>query len=355
MSVRLITDWLTTSRVGEPCEVRLPRLIGQGASAGAAASGIVRLRTPASVADTSPTPQRTTATDRVWTCGGGKTGAFDCGVRASLSVLAPKVTATPTPVKTPDDDDDDDGDDGDGDDGDDGNPPEGAIPLLALVAALAAGGIALGASKRSKDGSDVPDTWDDLARKEFEKPEEAISARASDLTKIGAPIAAFITTVAASLGGWASDADPNFSVIAVGVVVATAVGGLFYVFASDFRSRAAGTVARFEAVAKLADAEAKATTAAQADADVKVAKAEADSKARIEAADKAKEAAEKDQDKATKARESAAAKEATLDQKIEEAAAKAEKATAQNIELKTALEECRAERADREAERGPRR
>jgi hypothetical protein len=35
----------------------------------------------------------------------------------------------------------------------------------------------------------VPDTWDELARSEYGKPDEPISARASDLTKIGAPIA----------------------------------------------------------------------------------------------------------------------------------------------------------------------
>lgn len=334
--VRLMTDWLNPSRVGEACEMRLPRLIGQGASASAAARGVVRLRTTASVASTSRTPRRTTATDRVWTCGGASTAAFDCGVRASLSVPAP--TATATPAKPP------------ARDGDDGDPPEGAIPLLALLAALAAGGVAIGASKRSKDGPDVTETWNDRARKEFDKPDETISARASDLTKIGAPVAAFIAAIAASIGGWVSDANPDVSIIAVAVVVATAVGGLFYVFAADFKSRAAGTVARFNTLAALAGAEAKATAAAEAEADAKVREAQAQSKAHIEGADKAKAAAEKDQAEATKARESAAAKEATLDQKLEEAWAKAEKAAAENAELKKALEACRAERADRNAD-----
>jgi hypothetical protein len=69
--------------------------------------------------------------------------------------------------------------------------------------------------------------------------------------------------------------------------VATAVGGLFYVFAADFRSRAAATVARFDALADLTRAEAKATDEAQKDADAKVSTAEAKSKALIEEADKA--------------------------------------------------------------------
>jgi hypothetical protein len=254
-------------------------------------------------------------------------------VRTSLSPAAAEATATPPP------DGDGDGDGGDGD-------PEDVVPLLGLMAALAAGGIAIGASKRPKDGPDVADTWDDRARKEFDRPDEPISARASDLTKIGAPVAAFIVAIAASIGGWVSDADPDVSLIAVAVVVATAVGGLFYVFAADFRSRAAGTVARFEALATLVSAEAKATDAALAEADTQVREAEAQSKARIEAADKAIAAGEKEQADAIKARESAVAKEATIDQKIAEATAKTEKAVAEKAELKKALDACQAERGD---------
>ena len=339
--VRLVTDWLTPSEAGKPCEVRLPQLIGQGASASAAARGMVRLRTPASLESATRAPQRTTAADRVWTCGGGQTNAFDCGVRASLVV--PLVTSQGTDGEKKSTDKPKVGNGGKKEGGNGDDPPEGAIPLLALVAGLTAGGIAIGATKRSKDGSTVTDTWNERARKEFDAPNEPISARAADLTKFGAPVATVVVTVAASLGGVASDADANFKVIAVAVVVATAVGGLFYVFAADFRSRAAATVARFEALAKLTSAEVSATDEAQKAADAKVSEAEAKSKALIEQADKAKDSAEKEKDKASKEREAAAAKAATADQKVAEANERAEKAESKAARAEAEIAELEAE------------
>jgi hypothetical protein len=179
----------------------------------------------------------------------------------------------------------------------------------------------------------VSDSWDDRAAEEFDKPDEPISARASDLTKFGAPVAAFIVTVAAAAGGVASDAPPAESVIAVAIVVATAVAGLFYVFAADFRSRAAATVARFQMLGKLAAAEAQATKDAQADADRRVGEAKAEATAHIEDADKAKAEAQKEEAAATEARESAAAKETAAQATLEE-----------NADLKEALKRCEGER-----------
>jgi hypothetical protein len=138
----------------------------------------------------------------------------------------------------------------------------------------------------------MPDTWDDLARSEYAKPEEPVSARASDLTKIGAPVAAFITAVLAAVGGWVADAPRGHTVIAVAVVVAVAVGGLLYVFAADFRSRAAVAVARLNNLSVHAKVEARANKEVKSAADAKVDRAEAVAAARVEAADRAIETAD---------------------------------------------------------------
>jgi colicin import membrane protein len=183
----------------------------------------------------------------------------------------------------------------------------------------------------------VADTWDDRARKEFDKPDEPISARASDLTKIGAPVAAFLTAILAAVGGWVSDAPKAETVIAVAVVSAAAVGGLFYVFAADFKSRAAATVARFESVTRLATAQAQATDAGQAEADTKVKAAEAASQAHIEEADKAKAAAEKERAEAAKAREDAIGAQAEADQRVKQAESKLADAETEIAALKEAL------------------
>jgi transposase len=137
----------------------------------------------------------------------------------------------------------------------------------------------------------MPETWDELARKEYADPDEPISARASDLTKIGAPVAAFITAVLAAVGGWVADAPSGHTVIAVAIVVAVAVAGLLYVLAADFRSRAAVSVARFNNLCAHAKGEAKANEKVDADARAAVEKAEVVSATKSEEAVKAKKQA----------------------------------------------------------------
>jgi hypothetical protein len=155
------------------------------------------------------------------------------------------------------------------------------------------GGAAAPRLNATRKGAEVPETWDELARKEYAATDEPISARASDLTKLGAPVAAFVTAVLAAVGGWAADAPAGDTVIGVAIVTAVTVGGLLYVFAADFRSRAAVSVARFNNLYRHAKGEAKANEKVQAEARAAVERAEAVSATKSEDAEKAtKHAAE---------------------------------------------------------------
>jgi hypothetical protein len=187
-----------------------------------------------------------------------------------------------------------------GNDGDD--PPDWATGLLIALAALGAGGIGVAAAQRGGKEANVAESWEDIARGEYSKPEEPISARASDLTKIGAPVAAFITAVLAAVGGWVSDAPPEQAVIAVAVVVAVAVGGLMFVFATDFRARAAVQVARLETLARHTSDETAANNAVQEKARGEIAEAKAAADQKSADADAAKELADKAQTRADEAR-----------------------------------------------------
>jgi hypothetical protein len=169
----------------------------------------------------------------------------------------------------------------------------------------------------------VPETWDDLARREYAKPEEPVSARASDLTKIGAPVAAFIAAALAAIGGWVADAPRGHTVIAVAAVVAVAVGGLFYVFAADFRSRAAVAVARFNNLSLRAQGEVKANEAVQSEA-----------RARVEAA----------KTEADKARAAADARAAEATKRFDEANDQVARVTAELIETRERLRRYTEER-----------
>jgi hypothetical protein len=254
VKVTLITNWRTAKRGSEKCTVRLPRLVGTGDAASAAARGLVRFRTPLHMTSSSDVPQRGTARDFIWTCGGARRGDFDCGVTVAVAAAGKGSSSKAPETKEPKDTETPEAGGGDDDDA-----PDWATALLVALGTLAAGSVAVAATRSSEEGGGVPDTWDALARKEYAKADEPISARASDLTKVGAPIAAFITAVAASVGGWVADAPAGHTVIAVAIVIAVAVGGLFYVFAADFRSRAAVAVARFDNLCRHSQAEAKAT------------------------------------------------------------------------------------------------
>jgi hypothetical protein len=283
----LITNWRAAKQGASRCEVRLPTLIGSGALASAARTGIVRLRTPLEVASTIP-PQRGTATDHIWACGGARRGDFKCGLTATIG----SAVANPVPTdvsEEPEDSEDSESDPpkaGEGNGGDEPGPPDWLAALIAAGSALVLGGAGLARTPGSPEPTDTPETWDELARKEYGKPDEPISARASDLSKIGAPVAAFATAILAVSGGWVVDASADIRMIAAAVVVAVAVGGLFYVFANDFRSRAAVSVARFNDLCTHSQAEAKATEKVKAEAGeakAQAKKAEAEAKKAREA------------------------------------------------------------------------
>jgi hypothetical protein len=329
---RFVTAWLSREGGSTQCEIRLPRLIGLGASASAAERGVVHLRTPLAVEPPSTIPQRGTSTDHVWVCGGGRRGGFDCGLAVTITTPAAeaaeeRMEACPEA----------DGDAKCQTDADGGDVPDWAIALLIALGAAGVGTVGIAATRRSTEGENVADTWDEIARKEYAKPDEPISARASDLSKIGAPVATSITAILAAIGGWVSEAPPEQTVIAVGVVVAVAVGGLLYVFAADFRSRAAVSVARFESLGRHAQAEAKGNEKVTADARAEVAKAEAASTAKNQAADAAKKEAEDAQTKAEKAREAADAKAAEASKRIEEADEKVVKLAAELTDIREQL------------------
>jgi hypothetical protein len=342
---RLVTDWRHAQNGRRRCEIRLPELVGLGQSASAAQTGIVRLRTAVDVDPPRPTPQRVTATDHIWACGGGRRNSFNCGLRVTVGD-ADTVATSPKPPPTdpkmpahkhanrpwhkhskasrPDDPE----------------RPKWAGALLAVAVALGAG-VAAAGTRTKRKGLNMPDSWDELARQEYAVPDEPISARASDLTKIGAPVAAFIVAILASVGGWVSDGPAAERVIAVAIVVAVAVGGLFYVFAADFRARASVTVARFSNLAKLAEREVQAKAKAQADADAQVEKAEAVSAVRIADADAAIKKADNATAEALRARESAGTEVAEAKRRAKEAEAEAVRCAAERAEIAEALRRCK--------------
>ncbi len=316
----LVTDWRRAEKGRTGCEVLLPTLVGLGAAASDAQRGLNRLRIGVDIEPPVPTPQRVTATEHIWACGGGRRNSFDCGVR---------ITTGTSPADEDEKDDDD--------------PPDWAVAVLALVGALGAGGIAAAAAKRSKEVGDVSDSWDKIARDEYAKPHEPIAAQASDLTKFGAPIAGFIVAVAAAFGGWVADAPKGETVIGVSIVIAVAVAGVFYVFAADFRTRGATAVGRLNNLSKHTASEAQATKQAQEEADRKHAEANqirAVAEAAQADADERKNEADKELE-AAHAREMAAAKaENDAASRVAAAEAASANATKELSQVQEALRRC---------------
>jgi hypothetical protein len=268
----LITTWREATPGQTSCELHLPVLIGTGDEASAAARGQVRLRTPLPVTAVEEPPQRGTRLDHIWTCGGARRGDFDCGQTVTVGSQEAASVGEPDKKECKDEDEDDgdddensdeNGDNCDDEDEDDMDTLEAAV--LALLGLLGAGGIAAAAVNRPKEEGEVPPTWDQIARNEYAKPEEPVGARAGFITKVGAPTAALLTSLAAALGGLTVDAPAGHKIIAVAIVVAVSIGGVLYVFATDFRARAAVAVARFESLAKHVATEATAKPAAPAD------------------------------------------------------------------------------------------
>lgn len=99
--------------------------------------------------------------------------------------------------------------------------------------------------------------WQTLAQeilKPEAKPDELVTARASDITKLGAAVTTFVGAVMTSLLGanFALSDDKAESIIAAAVVVSSCVIGVLFVYASDFRTRGRVATARFGAIGRLA-------------------------------------------------------------------------------------------------------
>jgi hypothetical protein len=250
LRAQLITTWREAERGASSCKVHLPRLVGTGQGASAAARGRVMLRTPLPVSTPAESPQRGTGLDHVWTCGGARRGDFDCGQTVA-------VGSQQTEGDTEDEDAEEAGENNEDDDEDGGMDTAESI-VLAAIAALGAAGIGAAAvTGTKKEAGQTPDSWEDILREEFAEPEEAVGARAGFITKVGAPTAALLTSLAAGVGGLTADAPAGHRVIAVAIVVAVSVGGVLYAFAVDYRARAAVAVARYESLAKLVATEAE--------------------------------------------------------------------------------------------------
>ena len=98
--------------------------------------------------------------------------------------------------------------------------------------------------------------WQTLAQeilKPDAKPDELVTARPSDITKLGAVVTTVVGVVMTSLFGTdvAFNGDRVESIIAAALIVSTCVLGVLLVYASDFRTRGRVATARFDAIARL--------------------------------------------------------------------------------------------------------
>jgi hypothetical protein len=100
--------------------------------------------------------------------------------------------------------------------------------------------------------------WDEIAHRVFEDDnDEHIKADATHLAKYGAPSVAVVTVMLTTLLGNEWNVDPSRPAVlfTAAIIIAAVVAGTYYAFATDIRTRGAVTVARFEAIATLAQQE----------------------------------------------------------------------------------------------------
>ena len=100
--------------------------------------------------------------------------------------------------------------------------------------------------------------WDEIAHRVFEDDnDEHIKADTTHLAKYGAPSVALVTVMLTTLLGerWNLDASEPAVLFTAAIIITAVVAGTYYAFASDIRTRGAVTVARFEAIAALAQKE----------------------------------------------------------------------------------------------------
>jgi len=108
--------------------------------------------------------------------------------------------------------------------------------------------------------------WEDLAHSALDDGSKPITANATNIAKFGTPAVGIVTALLAALLGSHWNLDPQRSSVVIGaaVVVAAVVLGTYFAFASDIRTRGAVSIARFEAIARLAGADAERQAAAAA-------------------------------------------------------------------------------------------
>jgi hypothetical protein len=103
----------------------------------------------------------------------------------------------------------------------------------------------------------MADTWDETAHKALDNANEPIQANVTNIAKYGAPSVAVVTAIITGILGASWKLDPSRPAVLFGtaIIVAAVVLGIYYAFASDVRTRGAVTIARFEAITKLATAQ----------------------------------------------------------------------------------------------------
>jgi hypothetical protein len=99
--------------------------------------------------------------------------------------------------------------------------------------------------------------WQDIAWEALKEPEEQISAKPSEITRIGAPVVALAGTLIAAVLGAEFNFDPKQAetVIAAAIIVSISIAAVVFAYTSDFRTRGRLAAARFDALARIVEAE----------------------------------------------------------------------------------------------------
>lgn len=99
--------------------------------------------------------------------------------------------------------------------------------------------------------------WQTLAEEVLRpavKPDELVTARTSDITKLGATVSTLVAALLTTLFGanFVFNGQQVESVLGAALIVSTCVFGVLMVYAADFRTRGHVASARFDALAQIA-------------------------------------------------------------------------------------------------------
>lgn len=134
----------------------------------------------------------------------------------------------------------------------------------------------------------MPNTWDEIAHTALEdNTSQPVQADATNIVKYGAPSVAVVTAVLTAILGASWKVDPTRPAVlfSTAIVIAAVVVGIYYAFGSDVRTRGLVTIARYDAISRLATA-ATTTPAAANGAAPSVQPALAMTQAQLEACNK---------------------------------------------------------------------